>query len=282
MHAGGKKVRVWRTKSNSDPGRALFRSPNANETRAAPHAGVHFSRVPKQIYLHVGLHKTGTSFLQARVFPNLPGVRFVHPVHRLREEAGPVELFFFDMFFRNAACVDMEGHRAAIEAWFETFDEDKVLISSEAIVGWPMENHWNLRTNVDLLAEMFPEAQVLFMTRRQDQWAESAYRQILRSGFSTSIERYLNYKDGAFERYNIGLYHGPNLDARDLDWEKTMKYAKSKGCREHSILVNSKRVRDMDDSLAFGPQGGRRTNMSCSAVEVAEHLWMSRRARLVG
>jgi hypothetical protein len=175
--------------------------------------------VTKQIYLHVGLHKTGTSFLQARVFPNLPGVRFVHPLHRLREDPGPIESFFFELFFRNAACIDMDAHRAAIDAWFETVDEDKVLISSEAIVGWPTENHSNLRVNVEVLAEMFPRAKVLFLVRRQDTWAESAYRQILRAGFSTTIERYLNYADGAFDRYNMGLYNGPNLDARDLNWE---------------------------------------------------------------
>jgi hypothetical protein len=172
----------------------------------------------KEVFIHVGLHKTGTSFLQERVFPSLPEVRFVHPTHRLSEGAGPIEAFFFDMFFRNAACIDIEGHAKRIHSWMEALDEDKVLISSEAVVGWPVENHFNLRNNVELLATLFPRARILFVVRRQDDWAESAYRQVLRSGFSTSIERYLNFRAGEFGRYNIGLYNGPNLDARDLDW----------------------------------------------------------------
>ena len=172
----------------------------------------------KRVILHVGLHKTGTTFLQERVFPVLPGVRFVHPLHEPRPGDGPIEAFFLEMFFRNAAHIDVAAHRARIHDWLAGVPEPTVLVSSEAIVGWPVENHSNFRVNADLLAELFPAAQVILVTRRQDKWVESAYSQVLKAGFSTSIERYLNFRDGRFGRYNIGLYHGPNVDARDLDW----------------------------------------------------------------
>jgi len=172
----------------------------------------------KRVFLHVGLHKTGTTFLQERVFPALPGVRFVHPLHYPRPDDGPIEAFFLDMFFRNAAHIDLAGHRARIHDWLARVPEPTVLISAEAIVGWPVENHSNFRVNADLLAELFPEAALILVIRRQDKWAESAYSQVLKAGFSTSVERYLNYADGRFGRYNLGLYNGPNLDARDLDW----------------------------------------------------------------
>lgn len=173
---------------------------------------------PKRIILHVGLHKTGTTFLQDRVFPELPGVRFVHPLHYAQASDGPIERFMLELFFRNAAHIDVDHHRKAIAAWLARVEEPTVLISSEAIVGWPIENHSNFRVNADLLAELFPSAQVVFVVRRQDRWVESAYSQVLKAGFSTSIERYLNFREGRFQRYNVGLYHGPNVDARDLDW----------------------------------------------------------------
>jgi hypothetical protein len=172
----------------------------------------------KRIVLHVGLHKTGTTFLQERVFPALPGVRFVHPLHVQRPDDGPIERFMFELFFRNAACIDVEAHRRAIDAWLAEVAEPTVLISSEAIVGWPIENHSNLAVNAEYLARMFPAAKIWLVVRRQDRWVESAYAQLLKAGFSTSIERYLNYRGGRFDRYNVGLYHGPNVDARDLDW----------------------------------------------------------------
>lgn len=172
----------------------------------------------KRVILHVGLHKTGTTYLQERVFPALPGVRFVHPLHVEQPEGGPIEQFLFSVFFRNAAGIDLDSHRERVDAWLAQIPEPTVLISSEAIVGWPVENHSNFKTNVDMLAELLPDAKLWLVVRRQDHWVESAYAQLLKAGFSTSVERYLNYRDGQFRRYNIGLYNGPNLDARDLDW----------------------------------------------------------------
>ncbi len=174
----------------------------------------------KRIVLHVGLHKTATTFLQERVFPNLPGVRFVHPLHTPQPNTGPIERFMLDVFFRNAACIDLDGHRAAIGAWLDRVEQPTVLISSEAIVGWPIENHSNLANNSELLQAMFPDARVILVVRRQDKWLESAYAQLLKAGFSTSIERTINWNPHTreFESYNVGLYKGPNLDARDLDW----------------------------------------------------------------
>lgn len=174
----------------------------------------------KRIVLHVGLHKTATTFLQERVFPELPGVVFVHPLHYARPSDGPIERFMLELMFRNAVCIDLEAHRAAITSWLDRLAHDTVLISSEAIVGWPIENHSNLANNAELLQAMFPDARVILVVRRQDKWLESAYSQLLKAGFSTSIERYINWNpnNAAFEPYNVGLYKGPNLDARDLDW----------------------------------------------------------------
>jgi hypothetical protein len=172
----------------------------------------------KQIVLHVGLHKTGTTFLQERVFPALPGVRFVHPYHRPRPGDGPIERYLLELFFRNAAGIDVEAHRRRIHAWLAELEEPIVLVSSEAIVGWAVENHSNIALNADFLQRVFPDAKVLLVVRRQDQWAESAYSQLLKAGWTTTMARYLNWDGREFGRYNIGLYNGPNVDARDLDW----------------------------------------------------------------
>ena len=178
----------------------------------------------KQIILHVGLHKTGTTFLQERVFPALPGVRFVHPYHRERPGDGPIERYLLELFFRNAAGIDVDAHRRRIHAWLAEVEEPTVLVSSEAIVGWAGENHSNIAFNSEYLSRVFPVAKIWLVVRRQDQWVESAYSQLLKAGWSTTVERFLNYHrgdgrgDGYFDRYNIGLYNGPNVDARDLDW----------------------------------------------------------------
>ncbi|NVB40669.1 sulfotransferase [Pseudenhygromyxa sp. WMMC2535] len=191
----------------------------------------------KRVFLHVGLHKTGTTFLQERVFPALEGVRFVHPLHVPRTGDGPIERFMLELFFRNAAHIDYAAHREAIYRWIEDeVDEPALLISSEALVGWPIENHANFCVNTDRLAEIFPDAKVMLVVRRQDKWVNSAYNQLLKAGFSTSIERYLNYRSGRFDRYNVGLYNGPNVDARDLDWGAFDAYYRQR-FGEQSVLT---------------------------------------------
>ena len=189
------------------------------------------SAAAKQIILHVGLHKTGTTFLQERVFPALPDVRFVHPLHRPRPNDGPIERFVFELLFRNAVCLDFEAHRAAIGAWIEAQPESTILISSEALVGWPFENHCNLSHNAEWLARLFPSAKIWLVVRRQDKWVGSAYAQLIKAGLSTTIERYLNADPsapGGFGRYNDSIYNGPNLDARDLDWDAFDRHYRSR------------------------------------------------------
>ncbi len=200
----------------------------------------------KRIVLHVGLHKTATTFLQERVFPHLPGVAFVHPLHYPRPDDGPIERFMLELFFRNAACIDVERHRRAIDAWLAGVAQDCVLISSEAIVGWPIENHMNLANNAALLHAMFPSAQVVLVVRRQDKWVESAYAQLLKAGFSTTLERYVNWNadEAAFERYNVGLYKGPNLDARDLDWDAFDRHYRGRFGEQRVLTLPFERFAD--------------------------------------
>lgn len=175
-----------------------------------------------RVVIHVGLHKTATTFLQSRIFPHLAGTTFVHPNHRPQPEDGPVERFVREVFFRNAACVDVAAHRAEIERWMGALQSERLLVSTEALVGLPIENHATLAGNATLLAEVFPGARILLVIRRQDSWAVSAYAQLLRAGLSTSIERYLNW-DGASETFGPfypSVYNGPNVDAHDLAWER--------------------------------------------------------------
>lgn len=168
------------------------------------------------VIVHVGLHKTATTFLQERFFPGLAAT-FVHAPHVLGPAPDPIQRFVHALLFRNAATLDVEAHREAITA-FVRARPSPLIVSSEALFGWPFENHVNFRTNADVLAEVLPEAKIWLVLRRQDHWLESAYSQILKQGLSTSPQRFTNYRRGEFVGFNWNIYNGPNLDVRDLDW----------------------------------------------------------------
>ncbi|MEM6292239.1 MAG: hypothetical protein AAGA54_13270 [Myxococcota bacterium] len=169
------------------------------------------------VVVHVGLHKTATTFLQQSFFPALQGATFVHATHVLPPQPNPIQRFVVELLFRNPATLDVDAHREAIGAFVEA-QPGVTIVSSEALFGWPFENHVNFRPNAELLAEVLPEAKIWLVLRRQDSWLESAYSQVLKQGLSTSPEAFTNYRDGAFGDFNWNIYNGPNLDVRDLDW----------------------------------------------------------------
>jgi hypothetical protein len=168
------------------------------------------------VTIHVGLHKTATTFLQESFFTRIEDALFVHAPHHPPSDPNPVQRFVRDLLFRNPAVLDVQRVRADVSAFLA--GQERVIISSEALFGWPFENHVNFRTNADVLAEVFDAPKIWLVIRRQDTWLESAYSQVLKQGLSTSAERFANYRNGEFADFNWNIYNGPNLDVRDLDW----------------------------------------------------------------
>lgn len=175
------------------------------------------------VLVHVGLHKTATTFLQQSFFPGLRGTTFVHATHELPARPNPIQRFVWELLFRNPAVLDVEAHRRAI-ATFVDAQPGNTIISSEALFGWPFENHVNFLSNADLLAQVLPDAKIWLVLRRQDSWLESAYSQVLKQGLSTTPEAFSNYRQGRFGDFNWNIYNGPNLDVRDLDWRPYVRH----------------------------------------------------------
>ncbi|MGH1348686.1 MAG: hypothetical protein ACRBN8_44505 [Nannocystales bacterium] len=175
------------------------------------------------VLVHVGLHKTATTFLQQSFFPGLRGARFVHATHELPANPNPIQRFVRALLFRNPAALDVDAHRRAIAAFVDA-QPGHTIISSEALFGWPFENHVNFLSNADLLAEVLPDAKVWLVLRRQDSWLESAYSQVLKQGLSTTPQAFSNYRNGNFGDFNWNIYGGPNLDVRDLDWRPYVRH----------------------------------------------------------
>lgn len=134
------------------------------------------------VILHIGLHKTGTTYLQRVLFPELPGL--VSLVSAFR--------------FRDLAAAAARSNR--------------ILISDEALCGLPFRSQrsWldEFRATVRGLAGLFPRAHVIIGVRRQDGMLLSLYKQYLHEGGTEPIERFFDV------RANRGL-----LRWQDLEWQ---------------------------------------------------------------
>jgi len=132
----------------------------------------------KRTLVHVGLHRTGTTFLQKHVFPQL-NVNFIH--------VKGVDI--------------LKKHKLD--------NKNSNVLSSEYFSGnpWNFDNE-NYGSNdrykiADKIKEMYPDANILLVLRNQDDWKRSLYNQYKKSKGYLSREEfdkkfddeYLNFVD---------------------------------------------------------------------------------------
>jgi hypothetical protein len=147
-----------------------------------------------EVYIHVGLHKTATSFLQRNVFPNIP------------------EIAYMKEFFITTPIPE----------------HDKILISSEGLSGVPYIND-NAEIQyiiANRLSRIFDNANVIIGIRDKEDWKKSLYKQYIRVGGTLSFLQWSeeifddNFLD--FERYICFLKNKFNR-VHIFDFEKFKK-----------------------------------------------------------
>jgi hypothetical protein len=119
------------------------------------------------IFFHVGLHKTGTTFLQRAVFPKWRGITYI-PWPNL------------ELFLR------LDSGRT-------------YLVSREGLSGRNWAHHHERDASLKRLSELFPDAQILISFRKHSGYIISSYRQYLQRGGAEVFERYFDIEsDGGF------------------------------------------------------------------------------------
>ncbi len=136
--------------------------------------------------IHIGYHKTGTTWLQQHVF-NDPSKGFVSPWTLESGEA--VEYFVLQHPLRYDP---LEARRAFHRAYAGGEDLCPV-ISHEDLSGYPISGRFSsLGFNIcDRIHQTFPEARVLICVREQKSMLLSLYREYVRADGEGSIEEFL-------------------------------------------------------------------------------------------
>ena len=121
-----------------------------------------------EVFFHVGLSKTGTTFLQYRVFPKLQGL---HYIQRTRYRQAPARI--------------QRGEAA------------RYLVSREFDQQFEEEVRW--------FAQKVPQAQPLIVFRRHDSYMASQYRRFVKNGFAGSLQDFIDLDGdrGYFRRQDL-------------------------------------------------------------------------------
>lgn len=135
-----------------------------------------------EVYLHIGMPKTGTTFLQERVFPYFDELQLVR------------------------------GYRP-VRSLFEGEPRQSILLSDESLSGNPFAGDWAeaFESRMEVLASLFPQAHVVVGFRRHADLIVSLYKQHLHQGGTLTLDDFWP-RPSPDERAPIP----PRLDPDDL------------------------------------------------------------------
>lgn len=135
--------------------------------------------------IHVGYHKTGSSWLQTHLF-GVNGARF--------EAVWNVDEIACRLVDPHPFEFDPEAVRSAIEPDLQRAIADgrTPVLSCEELSGNPQSGGYVNQLVADRLHRMLPEARVLIVIREQRSMIRSCYRQYVRMGGAASLARYLH------------------------------------------------------------------------------------------
>jgi len=137
------------------------------------------------ILIHAGLHKTGTTWLQQRVFSERDGKEIAY--------CGDIDLLYRTFITPAASRFSAADAREGFAPLLDRAEKHKQLavMSGEGLAGRPFHAKYYRQHTVRRLAEAFPEARILLTIREQRAIIYSMYGQYLRFGYTASLTEFL-------------------------------------------------------------------------------------------
>lgn len=117
----------------------------------------------RNLTLHIGIQKTGTTFIQNAIFPYWKGISYIP--------------------------------RDNLELLLRADDSKPMLLSREGLSGQNWAHHNIREQSIERLAGLFPNAKIMLSFRQHSKYIVSSYSQYLQRGGYLKFNEYFNPKD---------------------------------------------------------------------------------------
>ena len=158
------------------------------------------SKLMKQLLVHIGTHKTGTTAIQNALRANKKllaqnGCAYIDEAYELSRRLKEPEL----------AGAEFEAVKKKFNCLVSEASNDRVIFSSEQFAGTILKNYTDSSFIAQRLKDIFPEhsISVIVYFRRQDHFIESAYTQFIQMGQPWSFDRFRDFVDFSKFDWNI-------------------------------------------------------------------------------
>ena len=175
----------------------------------------------RKVLLHVGYHKTGTTWLQNYLFNN-EKYGFVSPMSTM------------DMMnmiaIPNPLDFSFEACSAEIDRRLEQVESQDLIpvFSNERFSGHPHSGGYDSKEIADRLKTLFPNARVLICIREQKKVILSCYNQYIKKGGAISVGAYLHILD----RTRVPLF-----DFRHFMYHRLIRYYQTVFGKENVLVL---------------------------------------------
>lgn len=120
----------------------------------------------QQVYIHIGMPRTATTFFQQEIFPNLPDFEFL----------GLEESHYSEPFNKLQFSDDSLYNSSDILALKQKWKKKNIILSNENFIGQSTHfNHINRSLIANRLKDAFPNAKILLVLRNQIDLLASLY-----------------------------------------------------------------------------------------------------------
>ena len=126
-----------------------------------------------EIFFHVGVERTGTKYVQGKVFPYFKGIHFINK----------------DRFSIYNKIIDKKKH-------------SKYLVSMELNLSPQFEEE------VKRFSESYPDTKVIMVMRQQHSWIASHYKRIVKNGQNITFNQFLDMEkdESVYQRSDLLYY----------------------------------------------------------------------------
>jgi hypothetical protein len=204
----------------------------------------------RNVLLHVGYHKTGTTWLQRYLFNN-KDFGFVSPMS--------IKDMMEIIIFPNALDFSVEACRAEIDQRLKDIESKDLtpVFSTERFSGHPHSGGYDSKMLGDRLHALFPEARILICIREQKKMILACYNQYIKKGGAISVSAYLR----VFERKRVPLF-----DFRHFMYHRLIHYYQETFGRDNVLVLPYELfVKNGTDFVSriieFGNRGPSRMNV---------------------
>jgi hypothetical protein len=129
-----------------------------------------------KVFIHLGLQKTASTYLQEKVFPFLSNIYYIGRPYTTINHA------FNKLQYADEVLYKKEELMQEVKEIKEQAGNRDILISDELFSGYAFHNIINRGMIARRLAEIFPEAEIILFFRNQEELILSLYNQYVKIG----------------------------------------------------------------------------------------------------